>query len=43
LKAGEGTPLKASRQAISLRIQRAPVLNSSRNKSGKNLFFLQPR
>jgi hypothetical protein len=29
--------------AISLRIQLAAVLNSSRNKSAKNLFFLQPR
>jgi hypothetical protein len=35
--------LKASRQEILLRIQRAPVLNSSRNKSAKNLFFPQPR
>jgi hypothetical protein len=34
---------EASRQAISLRIQPAAVLNSSRNKSAKNLFFLEPR
>jgi hypothetical protein len=30
-------------QAISLCIQRVAVLNSSRNKSAKNLFYLQPR
>jgi hypothetical protein len=36
-------PRTKQRQAISLRIQRVAVLNSSRNKSTKNLFFLQPR
>jgi hypothetical protein len=35
--------LKASRQALSLRIQLAAVLNSSRNKRVKNPFFLEPR